>query len=49
VDESLTMLGVSFGKTHSTILHAHKNIQEKMSQDENLRRYISMVRRNLMD
>lgn len=49
VDESLSMLGVSFGKTHSTILHAHKTIEEKMSGDENLRRHIAMVRRNIID
>ena len=49
VDESLTMLGVSFGKTHSTILHAHKNIEQKMAADENLRRHVAMVRRNLID
>ena len=49
VDESLAMLGMSFGKTHSTILHAHKTVTDKMSNDENLRRHIAMVRRNLVE
>lgn len=47
VNESLSMLGVSFCKTHSTILHACKNIEEKMSADEDLRRQMASVRRNL--
>ena len=48
-DGSLAMLGMSFGKTHSTILHAHKTVTDKMSNDENLRRHIAMVRRNLVE
>lgn len=47
INESLMMLGASFGKTHSTILHACKSIEEKMSKDETLRRQIGMVRRNI--
>ncbi len=47
INESLAMLGVSFCKTHSTILHACKNIEDKMSSDEDLRRQVGMVRRNL--
>lgn len=47
IHESLMMLGVSFGKTHSTILHACKNIEKKVATDENLRRQIGMVRRNI--
>ncbi|KAF3363240.1 Chromosomal replication initiator protein DnaA 2 [Chlamydiales bacterium STE3] len=47
INESLMMLGASFGKTHSTILHACKTIEEKMSKDETLRRQIGMVRRNI--
>lgn len=47
INESLSMLGVSFCKTHSTILHACKNIEEKITADENLRRQIGLVRRNL--
>jgi chromosomal replication initiator protein len=47
INESLSMLGVSFCKTHSTILHACKNIEDKMAADEDLRRQIGMVRRNL--
>ncbi len=47
INESLLMLGVHFGKTHSTILHACKTIKEKMEKDEILRRQIHMVRRNV--
>lgn len=47
INESLKMLGASFGKTHSTILHACKNIEDKVSKDDTLRRQIGMVRRNI--
>jgi chromosomal replication initiator protein len=47
INESLIMLGISFGKTHSTILHACKNIEKKVATDETLRRQIGMVRRNI--
>jgi chromosomal replication initiator protein len=47
INESLIMLGASFGKTHSTILHACKSIEKKVAMDENLRRQIGMVRRNI--
>ncbi len=47
INESLVMIGASFGKTHSTILHACKAIETKVPQDEMLRRQIDMVRRNL--
>lgn len=47
INESLIMLGASFGKTHSTILHACKNIEKKVATDEQLRRQIGLVRRNI--
>lgn len=47
INESLMMLGASFGKTHSTILHACKNIEKKVATDEVLRRRIGMVRRSI--
>ncbi len=47
ISESLVMIGASFGKTHSTILHACKAIESKVSTDDMLRRQIEMVRRNL--
>lgn len=47
IKESLQMLGASFGKTHSTILHACKNIEKKIAEDETLRRQITMVERNI--
>lgn len=47
INESLVMIGAAFGKTHSTILHACKTIENKSSQDEILKRQIDMVRRNI--
>jgi len=47
VKEPLTSLGSAFGKTHSTILHACKCIEKKISADETLRRQIDMVRRKV--
>lgn len=47
INESLQMLGVSFGKTHSTILHACKNIEKKIANDETLRRQISIIERSI--
>jgi chromosomal replication initiator protein len=47
VNESLVMVGASFGKTHSTILHACKAVDEKIKEDDTLQRQINMVRRNL--
>lgn len=47
IQESLIMLGAAFGKTHSTILHAHKSIEKRLATDEILRRQIGMVRRNI--
>jgi chromosomal replication initiator protein len=47
INESLVMIGASFGKTHSTILHACKAIETKLPMDEALKRQIDMVRRNI--
>jgi len=47
INESLQMLGASFGKTHSTILHACKNIEKKIVDDDVLRRQIAMVERSM--
>ena len=47
INESLTMLGESFGKKHSTIIHACKTIEKKVVTDEKLRSKIGEVRRNL--
>jgi len=47
INESLQMLGASFGKTHSTLLHAKKRIQEKIQGDDSLRRRVDMVERNI--
>lgn len=47
IKDSLIMLGASFGKTHSTILHACKNIEKKVATDEELRSKIGLVRRNI--
>ncbi|MDR3624965.1 MAG: chromosomal replication initiator protein DnaA [Chlamydiales bacterium] len=48
ISESLIMLGAYFnGRTHSTFLHACKNIEKKAATDEMLRKQISMVRQNI--
>lgn len=47
IKESLQVLGASFGKTHSTLLHACKSIEKRLSGDETLRRQVTMVERNL--
>jgi chromosomal replication initiator protein len=47
INESLQALGASFGKTHSTILHACKSVEKKIIDDETLRRQIHMVERNI--
>lgn len=47
ISESLIMIGASFGKTHSTILHACKTVEMKLKKDEALRRQIALCRRNI--
>lgn len=47
INDSLIMIGSAFGKTHSTILHACKTIENKIKKDEALRRQISLCRRNI--
>lgn len=47
IKESLQTLGSYFGRTHSTLLHACKNIEKRLSEDEKLRRQISMVERQI--
>lgn len=47
IAESLIMIGASFGKTHSTILHACKTIENKIKDDESLRRQIALCKSNL--
>ncbi len=49
MQESLMMIGASFGKTHSTILHACKTIEEKIKSDEALKRQIALCRRNIVE
>ena len=47
INDSLMMMGASFGKTHSTIFHACKTIENKIKKDEALRRQIALCRRNI--
>ena len=47
MNESLMMIGASFGKTHSTILHACKTIENKVKKEEALRRQIAFCRRSI--
>lgn len=47
ISDSLMMIGASFGKTHSTILHACKTIEAKLAKDETLKRQLMLCRRNI--
>jgi len=47
VNDSLTTIGSAFGKTHSTILHACKNIESKIKKDPLLARQIDLARKGL--
>lgn len=47
INGTLQALSDSFGKTHSTILHACKNIEKKAAVNDTLRRQIHMVERNI--
>ncbi len=47
ISGTLQTLSDSFGKTHSTILHACKSIEKKVASNETLRRQIHMVERNI--
>jgi chromosomal replication initiator protein len=47
IQESLQTLGSYFGRTHSTLLHACKNIEKRLSEDEKLRRQVTMVERHM--
>ncbi|NGX42061.1 MAG: Chromosomal replication initiator protein DnaA [Chlamydiae bacterium] len=47
INGTLQTLSDSFGKTHSTILHACKSIEKKVACNETLRRQIGMVERNI--
>ncbi|MCH9632893.1 MAG: Chromosomal replication initiator protein DnaA [Chlamydiae bacterium] len=49
VKESLTTIGSAFGKTHSTILHACKNIEQKIKIDPQLARQLQLTKRALQD
>ena len=48
ITESLATLGNYFGKTHSTILHAHKNISKQIPVNETLSRQVEMIKRQVM-
>lgn len=48
INESLNMLGASFNRSHSTVIHACRNINEMVADDENLRRQIGMAEKNLL-
>jgi len=47
IQDSLIMIGAAFGKTHSTILHACKTIENKIQNEESLRRQITLCRRSI--
>jgi len=47
VNDSLMSLGVFFNKTHSTILHACKTVEQKMKEDDSLKHQIDQVKQSL--
>ena len=47
IQDSLMMIGAAFGKTHSTILHACKTIENKIKNEESLKRQVALCRRNI--
>lgn len=47
IKESLTMIAAYFGRTHSTLLHACKNIEKAISTDQMLYRKVNMVEKNI--
>lgn len=49
VQDSLSTIGAAFGKTHSTILHAHKNIEKKLKMDNSLVQKMKLAQRSLQD
>ncbi len=48
INGTLQGLSDSFGKTHSTILHACKSVKKKVQNNELLRRQIGIVERNII-
>ena len=44
---SLALIGESFGKTHSTILHACKAVEKKLESDDHLRCQVQLCKRNI--
>lgn len=49
INDSLSTIGSAFGKTHSTILHACKNIEKKIKLDSSLAKQLEQARRGLQD
>lgn len=47
IKESLTMIAAYFGRTHSTLLHACKNIEKSLPTDQLLSRKVSMVEKSI--
>ena len=47
LSDSLSLIGSAFGKTHSTILHAHKTIFAKKQIDSLLARQIDVVKKGI--
>ncbi|MBN1915063.1 MAG: chromosomal replication initiator protein DnaA [Parachlamydiales bacterium] len=50
INDSLTKIAMSFGgKTHSTLLHAAKKIEQELKTNLTLSRQIQMVKRNIQE
>lgn len=47
ISGTLQTLSEAFGKTHSTLLHACKSVEKRLTVDETLRRQVNMIERNI--
>jgi chromosomal replication initiator protein len=47
IKESLEILAAHFGRKHSTLIHACKNIEKMLGSDDALRKKISMAEKNV--
>ncbi len=49
INDSLSTIGSAFGRTHSTILHACKSIEQKIKSDSHLANQLHLARRGLQE
>ncbi|MEG0036677.1 MAG: chromosomal replication initiator protein DnaA [Victivallaceae bacterium] len=47
ISDSISAIGKEFGKTHSTILYSCKTVEQKLKEDEGLKRYVQLCKRHI--